>query len=354
MVECVTSRKAPNTLVQIHGIEYEVLTRLSFPNRGRWKVRGDRPPPDGTLYTVIDVVNSPAAVQFKASLAELPKNSSGIPRLVDFDQVDGRLRMVVTWCEGIDLDSYFKRVDREKSFHPTVWESIRRIRSLALLCGVLHRDCRIIHGDIKPANLVLPKDRGSIAIIDFGSSWQIEGTRGRDHGDGADRHYSAPEVFQKEAIVDDRADQFSVAVVLYRMLVGELPYGGLGGQAGDPNYRDRFAKGIETPSKESAELQTLPDSIRDEIDGLLRRSLSLNPDQRFPSTRAFSNALDSIYEKMRQAGSTKPSDKKKANAMADLFKKTLAKIGFTFRSIWRAIADIVHDFAPAGSPNTGA
>jgi len=218
--------------------------------------------------------------------------------------------MVVTWCEGIDLDSYFKRVDRNKSFQPTVWESIRRIRSLAHLCGVLHRDCRIIHGDIKPANLVLPKDRGQIAIIDFGSSWQIEKTRGREHGDGADRHYSASEVFQQAAIVDDRADQFSIVVVLFRMLVGELPYGGIGGQAGDPNYRDRFAKGVETPSKKSVELQTLPDSIRDEIDALLQRALSLNPDNRFPSTRAFSNAIDSIYNKMERAGSTKPSDKK--------------------------------------------
>ena len=150
------------------------------------------------------------------------------------------------------------------------------------------------------------------------------------NGDGADRHYSAPEVFQQAAIVDDRADQFSIVVVLFRMLVGELPYGGIGGQAGDPNYRDRFAKGVETPSKKSVELQTLPDSIRDEIDALLQQALSLNPDNRFPSSRAFSNAIDSIYNKMKRAGSTKPSDKKnrdqkQPNALIELLKKIWGK-----------------------------
>ena len=186
--------KSGDTL-QIGNVTYDVLERLSLPSRGRWKVRDRRPHPKGTLYTVIDVEETAESIQLKGCLAKLTKDCSGIPSLKDFQRKDGRLQMLVSWSHGTDLDMYFKRVVNGKSLPPSVWESIRRIRSLSHLTGILHRNCRIVHGDIKPANLVLPSEPGSIAIIDFGSSWQIERTRGREIGDGSDQHYSAPEVF---------------------------------------------------------------------------------------------------------------------------------------------------------------
>jgi serine/threonine protein kinase len=304
-------------MVQINGVQYDVLRQLSLPHRGRWKVRDRK----GRLFTVIDVLDSPSARQFKNSLSKLKKSVTGIPEFVDFEQADGRLRMVVSWCEGPDLESYFSCADEVRRFQPSVWESVRRIKPLAHLCKTLHQRCRIIHGDIKPPNLILPSDPGSIAIIDFGSSWQIEQTHGRADGDGADIFYSAPEVFQQSAKVDSRADQFSIAVVLFRMMFGDLPYAGNGGQAGDPRFRNRFEDKLDIPSKDSAVLKIIPDSIRIEIETLLRRSLSLSPDGRFPSSVAFAKALDSIYDKLKLARSLKPSDYKQPSFVAEIWRK---------------------------------
>jgi serine/threonine protein kinase len=224
---------------------------------------------------------------------------------VDVLETQDRLWLVISWCAGIDLETYFDRYKSGKAQLPSVWDSVRRIRSLAHLSGILHSHCRIVHGDIKPANLILPSDRrAGFAIIDYGSSWQIEKTRGRAIGDGADPYYSAPEVFMKEAVVDERADQFSIAVVLYHMLTCELPYAGLGGKAGE--FMDEFSGRLDLPSEHSKELQQMPQAIREGIDTLLARALELEPDRRYPTTRALSNELDAIDRLLKQASGLKP------------------------------------------------
>lgn len=123
------------------------------------------------------------------------------------------------------------------------------------------------------------------SIIDYGSSWQIETTRGLAVGDGANPYYSVPEVLMEEAMVDERADQFSIAVVLFEMLTLELPYGGLGGKAAE--FLDDFDGRLDLPSVHSQELQRMPKTIRDSIDALLARALNwhlivaIRPPERF-------------------------------------------------------------------------
>ncbi len=291
--------------VEINGIEYDVLECLSLPSRGRWKLWEQRPQPKGTNYTLLDLANTPEARQLRSSLQSLPDRFAGLPRLVDVLETQGRLWLVISWCTGTDLETYFDRYGNGKAQLPSVWDSVRRIRSLAHLSGILHSHCRIVHGDIKPANLILPSDRrAGFAIIDYGSSWQIEKTRGRAIGDGANPYYSAPEVFMEEAVVDERADQFSIAVVLYQMLTLELPYAGLGGKAGE--FMEEFDGRLDLPSVHSQELQRMPKAIRDGIDALLARALGLPRDRRYPTTRAFCQALADVDQLLKQASGLKP------------------------------------------------
>lgn len=296
---------ASTQCVEINGIEYEVLECLSLPSRGRWKLWERRPEPDGTFYTMLDLANTPAARQLRSSLQSLPDGFAGLPRLVDVLEKRDRLWLVISWCAGIDLETYFDRYKSGKAQLPSVWDSVRRIRSLAHLSGILHSHCCIVHGDIKPANLILPSDRrAGFSIIDYGSSWQIEATRGRAVGDGANPYYSAPEVFMEEALVDERADQFSIAVVLFEMLTLELPYGGLGGKAAE--FLDDFDGRLDLPSVHSQELQRMPKTIRDSIDSLLARALELAPDRRYSTTRAFCRAIGEVDQLLKQASGLNP------------------------------------------------
>jgi predicted Ser/Thr protein kinase len=86
----------------------------------------------------------------------------------------------------------------------------------------------IVHRDIKPENILLDK-RGRVKLTDFGiakmldlvSAAQLTGTRDVV----GTLHYMAPEQIEKPLTVDHRADIYSLGVVFYEMLTGELPLG---------------------------------------------------------------------------------------------------------------------------------
>jgi serine/threonine protein kinase len=87
----------------------------------------------------------------------------------------------------------------------------------------------IVHRDIKPENILLDK-RGRVKIADFGLAKLLGGEKGgvtltQTHQAMGTPHYMAPEQWEKPQDVDHRADIFSLGVVFYELLTGELPLG---------------------------------------------------------------------------------------------------------------------------------
>jgi serine/threonine protein kinase/tetratricopeptide (TPR) repeat protein len=99
------------------------------------------------------------------------------------------------------------------------------------ICGALQfaHDEGIVHRDIKPENILLDK-KGRVKIADFGLA-KILGQEPKDFRLTGMRdvvgtpHYMAPEQIEKPSEVDHRADIYSLGVVFYEMLTGELPLG---------------------------------------------------------------------------------------------------------------------------------
>ncbi|MFO1484725.1 MAG: bifunctional serine/threonine-protein kinase/formylglycine-generating enzyme family protein [Verrucomicrobiaceae bacterium] len=85
----------------------------------------------------------------------------------------------------------------------------------------------IVHRDIKPSNIILMRD-GRIKLADFGLAAQMEPEEGEE-GDanqvGGTPAYAAPEQMRADGTVDQRADLYSLGVMIYQMLTGELPRG---------------------------------------------------------------------------------------------------------------------------------
>jgi TM2 domain-containing membrane protein YozV/predicted Ser/Thr protein kinase len=87
----------------------------------------------------------------------------------------------------------------------------------------------IVHRDIKPENLLIDK-KGRVKITDFGIAKILDVPTGKVALTGAKDvvgtpHYMAPEQIEKPQTVDHRADIYSLGVVFYEMLTGELPLG---------------------------------------------------------------------------------------------------------------------------------
>jgi serine/threonine protein kinase len=87
----------------------------------------------------------------------------------------------------------------------------------------------IVHRDIKPENILLDK-KGRVKITDFGIAKILGLTVEKEPLTGArdvmgTPHYMAPEQVEKPRTVDHRADIYSLGVVFYEMLTGELPLG---------------------------------------------------------------------------------------------------------------------------------
>ncbi len=99
------------------------------------------------------------------------------------------------------------------------------LREAALALGHAHRR-RIVHRDVKPANIMLDED-GRVILTDFGIAKAVQDT-GQLTGTGTiigTPHYMAPEQARGQE-VDGRADQYALAIVGHRVLTGKVPFDG--------------------------------------------------------------------------------------------------------------------------------
>jgi hypothetical protein len=99
------------------------------------------------------------------------------------------------------------------------------------ICDALQyaHDRGVVHRDIKPENVLVTRD-GRVKIADFGLAKLADREAGDVSLTGASQvmgtlHYMAPEQWERPKEVDHRADIYSLGVVFYEMLTGELPVG---------------------------------------------------------------------------------------------------------------------------------
>src|SRR3989454_1146850 len=149
-------------------------------------------------------------------------------------------------------------------------------------CALGHAHQRgIVHRDVKPANIMFDHD-GKVMLTDFGISKALQAASGFT-GTGmiiGTPHYMAPEQAKGQA-VDGRADQYSLGVVAYRMVTGQLPFSG--DSVHTILYKHIFEE-VQAP-------KTLRGDIPEAISAAVKRAMAKEPDQRFPTMEDLATAV---------------------------------------------------------------
>lgn len=232
-------------------------------------------------------------------LRRLAEKNLHFPKITECIRQRDRLAVVSTWIWGIDLRSYLADVREKKIVRPSTREICRLVNKLAHGLAHLHVKMNIVHGDVKPANIVLEKDPTRLVLIDFGSAWPCERASRKLPGDGITIPYAAPEQLFSGAVPDFRSDIFSLSVVFYELLTLEIPYDGAGGQAGLPENRADFSEKHRPPSQLITDGHLLPAGCIPALDRLLERGLALDPNGRFSDRSDWLRAMDDLLFQFR-------------------------------------------------------
>ncbi len=197
--------------------------------------------------------------------------------LHDSGEADGLLFYVMPFVEG---ESLRDRLNREKPL--PIDDAVGIAREVADALDYAHRH-GVIHRDIKPENILLHDRRALVA--DFGIALAVQSAGGeRMTQTGLSLgtpHYMSPEQAMGEKQIDARSDVYALGAVLYEMLTGDPPFTGSTVQA-------IVAKVM---SAEPEAVTMLRRNTPPAVAAAVHRALEKLPADRFPSARAFADAL---------------------------------------------------------------
>lgn len=174
----------------------------------------------------------------------------------DFGEVHGFYFLLMEFVDGVTL-----RQAMQAGLTPE--QSLQLVPRICEALQFAH-DRGVLHRDIKPENILLDR-QGTPKLADFGIA-KLAGDdlpgltlSGAAMGTAA---YMAPEQVEKPATVDHRADIYSLGVVLYEMLTGELPLG----RFPAPSEKARVGEGVDAVVLRALEKErTLRQQSADEL-----------------------------------------------------------------------------------------
>lgn len=199
-------------------------------------------------------------------------NHPNIVTIYDFGQAGGFYFLLMEFVDGVNL---------RHLLHARKLTPEEALAIVPPLCDALQfaHERGIVHRDIKPENLLLDKS-GRIKIADFGVAKMLGAVNGGVTAEsvgpeGATKTvlgtpgYSAPEQRTDPQRVDNRADIYSLGVVFYEMLTGELP-----------------GKLIEPPSKKV--------QVDVRLDAVVLRALEKTPELRWQTAAELRKQVETI------------------------------------------------------------
>lgn len=205
-----------------------------------------------------------------------------IVQALDVGCVDDCCYFVMEYVDGEMLETI--RIENPARFTPLFMLSIAV--QLADALDYAWRSQKMIHGDIKPENIMLKKSSGTAKLADFGVA-RVAGSQ-VDDGLMATPLYVAPEVVLGSLGADPRSDIYSFGVMLYELFCGNPPFIG--------SSEELIQKHVnEFPVPVGEEVPGLDRELASFIDRMLAKS----PDDRPQSWQEIRDTLQEILNRLK-------------------------------------------------------
>jgi hypothetical protein len=203
-------------------------------------------------------------------------NHPNIVTVIDRGEFEGRQFIVFEHVPGENLKEV---VEREGPL--PVSQALALTRQIARGLAFAHEQ-GVVHRDVKPQNVLLDES-GTAKVTDFGIARSLHPEEGLTQSGTllGTSHYISPEQASGQP-VDERSDQYSLGVLLYELLTGEVPYPADGFMAVAMRH-------LRDPVPSVRERRP---GVPKAVDEIVARAMAKRPEDRFPSTAAMMAAIE--------------------------------------------------------------
>jgi serine/threonine protein kinase/formylglycine-generating enzyme required for sulfatase activity len=190
---------------------------------------------------------------------------------------DGSAYMVMEWLNGCTLDKEMQSGPLSLQRVAPMLEQIADAVDYAHKKGIIHRD-------LKPSNIMLVKEESgeeSIRVLDFGIAKVLSTNIGTNTRVAGTSYYISPEQTIANSPIDQSADIYSLGIILYQMLTGQVPFeADTEGQVMDMHR-----------SISPRPLREIRPDIPQTVEDVVLKAIAKRPLDRFPTAIAFARAF---------------------------------------------------------------
>jgi serine/threonine protein kinase len=209
----------------------------------------------------------------------------GLRKVLDIKQIEGQQVLILEYLEGETLQDHISTTDLD------IRSKLEIAIDLVRLLGKIHQQ-NIIHLDINSSNILIGKKRRQVHLIDLGSASYIDRNgklKVQPDQPLENLSYISPEQTGRlNRSLDERSDLYSLGVVLYELMTGQLPF-----DSKNPMefVHDHIARVPISPSEVSP-------GIPEVISAIILKLLAKNTEDRYQSAAGVQTDLEKCLQRL--------------------------------------------------------